>query len=507
MKKIDELASHIDETLLDGISLDEQPLNAKEVRRIHAMVIREIKGGKRMNRKVVISLIAAVIAITGVTAAAAGIGAAGRFGDFYKADTESKASTVNLATQEVKPEAKPAKTTDEFSIEVAGVIGDKNNASIILDLIANDGRVLDDTYRLENIQLEFDPPLGVGRGFSGGSGSFKDTNLLDNRISFIYTVNTGDTDLSLANVTIKVGGVGRVTDGNPHQAAKINIGELVAANKSEWTKNEDRMSKQGERKGFSFPDMHGKKSIEEFTDAEIDLYNTNPKMLILSQNLAINVSDKLKNTTLEAIGVKGDRLQMLFHISKPDESIMPALLNIKTGKVIKYNGGIGSSDDGIFTKSYIEFIIPNGTDLSDFAFSFDQEFPFKSVISDKVNTLKLALDYTDTMQVIKLDAPAKIGKVNLVVNLLEVSPFSISVVATSKDTSDYDLLYAYDFNKLITLRMKDGSVIKEFNGGGIQSGSDGMSTVNIDRQFNAIIELKNVAAVIVGETEFPVELK
>lgn len=195
MKNTDDLMGFLEPNQFGNIPIENTQLSDEEVNRIHALTMANINGKakpikKRMSKKAVISLIAAIIVVSSFTVFAASGGLGYLFNKQLNAKTDNEIEYLKKSTKETIAFSGGV----DYSIEAKAVLTDKNTAKIYFDLIENGDKSVEMVDKFKEVRVYYQNDDGSLEEIPSGRNITKqeDTNPDDNRVGFILDIQNGN---------------------------------------------------------------------------------------------------------------------------------------------------------------------------------------------------------------------------------------------------------------------------------------------------------------------------
>lgn len=372
-------------------------------------------------------------------------------------------------------------SSEEVSLNVAGMLGDENAFYIIFELIKENGESFaeSDYIEFERLRLDFKS--------SGGYTWYQieDNDATDNKATFILAGNTkkkitGDKLTLTANDFTEYSINEPMKKFNPYDFL-LNNNDYINQNLMENIQ-ESRLNVTDDN---SMP-------IEELNKMQ-EIYNLTPKYVLPWKYSNILVEENLHDIYVDNIGFAGNKLCIRFSVMDSEKYNLGEIyfINKNNPKDIKYNEFIFTEEKGGIRYDYYIFDITSMEELK----NYDLKYDIVKKISTTIGNweVKFKADYKNTTETIRVNKTTEINDKNYTVKNIKISPIALNI-EMENDLLDTLEDPTHNFSDEVSIVMKDGST-PEISGSGSSTNSLS-SSVNL--MFKQPIDTTKIEKVQIG---------
>lgn len=472
MKKIDELFNNYE--LNDNINIQPSEMDELELKRIKEMTINklDIKSGKtkRFNKKSIIPLVAAAaLTLTSITAIA-GTDLNSLFSRIFESGVENIENSGKLVNV--------SDSHDGITFKVNGVVGDSNSATILFDIIKDNGEPFNgEMVTFDKLDLLLD-------GSGGWSYNQYNAEEISDTASFSLTM---DKRKGLYNKELLLS-ITNINSIDYHEKnASVNIYNLLSNNK--------------ELQNISIPTEHielpKKEDYPQMSEDEFYKFSLGKKheknLVIKAANMNINLFEDVKDVYLDNIGIVNGKLQLCIKRSNLADFTRVYFVDKNTNEEIYDVFSLtqtSSNSDFSYDKYY--FDISTVEELENL--ELRANFYNNTETYEGTWNVKFKLDYNNLTKKYKVNRRIMYNDNKFEVKSIELSPVSVTV-KIKRDLSNPTA--SIDGYNDIKVKLKDGT-FASYNSGGTGGGGLEISSTNV---FKNPINPEDIVSVIVGNEE------
>lgn len=472
MKKIDELFNNYE--LNDDINIQPSEMDELELKRITEMTLSKLdiksQKTKRFSKKSIIPLVAAaVLTLTSITAIA-GTDLNSLFSRIFKSGVENIENSGKLVNV--------SDSHDGITFKVNGVVGDTNSATILFDIIKDNGEAFSgEMVTFDNLDLSLD-------GSGGWSYNQYNAEEISDTASFSLTM---DKRKGLYNKELLLS----ITNINSidylEKNASVNIYDLLLNNK--------------ELQNISVPTEHielpKQEDYPQMSNDEFYKFSLNKKhekeLVIPAVNMNINLFENVKDAYLDNIGIINGKLQICLKRSDLFDFTRVYFVDKNTNEEIHDVFSLtqtSSTNDYSYDKYYFDISTVEELENLELRANF---YNSKETHEGTWN-VKFKLDYNNVAKKYRVNRKIEFNDNKFEVKSIELSPVSVTV-KMKRDLSNP--ISSIDGFNDIKVKFKDGT-FASYNSGGTGGGGLEISSTNI---FKNPINTEDVVSVIVGNEE------
>lgn len=453
MKNTDELMQYISTKQLDAVKIQDADVTEAERERINELVQNKLRNyikpkRKIASKKLIISLIAAIVVITSITVFATNL-------ELVEIDDVPYGTifpSISDYFSDIPNEPLDIIHGDNYDYAITDIKGDDYYAKILIEVISKDGHALNGPYiTVPSYAYINNYEETLYSVFSANDSSdilidknlcgirpLKDDNINDNKTSFLLLIGEENAPKILGqNLRIDLGTIYQIKSTPMKDLDAPSIKQILKKaslpkEKLKYNENRDESAIQGFGVYFNtdFPD----KSLEELTEAEKIKYDRTPYYFMpVNQVKGLPLSEQYHKALISGVYVDNKlhlRVDVPFEIKKLKSYEFPriALKHKKTGQIIEPYFEVSSSNAFLAKQleqnsDLLDELKKDNFDLNiqNYTFTFDvKEKDLKNwkiisgpeyvseVAFDGELTLSTKLNYPSTGKTIPVNKPANI---------------------------------------------------------------------------------------------------
>lgn len=374
-------------------------------------------------------------------------------------------------------------SSENITLNVAGMLGDENAFYIIFELIKENGESFKDSDYIEFEQLLLNFKTSGGYTWY----QIKDNDATDNKATFILSGNTkkkiaGDsltlTAENFAEYSIKE----PINGFNPYDFL-LNNNEYINQSLIENIQ-ESRVDVTEERM-----------PIEELKKLQ-EIYNLTPHYVLPWKYSNKVVEENFHDIYVDNIGFADNKLCIRFSLMDSEKHDMQDIyfINKTNQKDIKYNEFMFTEEKGGIQYDYYIFDISNMEELK----NYDLKYNIVSKISTTIGNweVKFKADYKNTTETIRVNKTTEINDKKYTVKDIKISPIALNI-EVKNDLTDTVEDPTHNFSEKVSIIMNDGSIAEISSSGSSTNSSS--SSVNL--MFKQPIDTKKIQKIKIGDLE------
>lgn len=376
-------------------------------------------------------------------------------------------------------------SSEEVTLNVAGMLGDENAFYIIFELIKGSGESFKDSDYIEFDTLRMDFKTSGGYTWY----QIEDSDATDNKATFILSGNTkkkitGD-KLNLVATDFTEYSIKEPSEGfNPYDFLFNNndyINQSLIENNKEYR--------------LPAVDTENNYSIEELNKIN-EIYNLTPNYVLPWKYSNIPVEENFRDIYVDNIGFADGKLCIRFALLDTEKHNIGDIYFVSknNSEDIKYSEFVSTDEKGGLQYDYYIFDISDMEELKNYDLKYD--------IVSKLSTTKgswevnFKADYKNTTKTIKVNRTTEINNKMYTIKNIKISPIALNIEMNNNliDTVEDPM---HNFREAVSIIMDDGSTLEEASSG--SSTNPLSSSINI--MFQQPIDTTKIQKIKIGNIE------